>query len=133
MISLKLKNEQRVLNAFRNAPDLFAKEMQKVMQKVSVFTVGEVKMVITSGTRMFRPPIKTGALRRGIQIREVKPMRAVIIPASSTPYAKYVHEGTKRMKARPFFNITVEEKQKKVQEFFKKELNNIVDKIAKSI
>ncbi len=129
MISLKLKNEAKILQAFRNVPQDMAKELQKAMQKVSVFTAGEVKTVITSGTGMWKSPIKTGAMRRGIQVKEVKPLRAIITPASSTPYALFVHEGTRRMKARPFFEITAKVKGKEVQKFFEAVIVNVIKKL----
>lgn len=133
LITLKLKNEAKILQAFRNSPKDFADELQKAMQGVSVYTLGQVKSIITSGISMWKPPIDTGAMRRGIQVKEVKPLRAIIIPSATTPYAKFVHDGTRRMKARPFFDITVKEKQKDVQKFFQKALDNVVNKIARSI
>lgn len=130
MISLKLKNEARILQAFRNAPQDMAKELQKAVQKTALETSGIIReKIIPGGIMMWKPPIKTGMMRRGIQVREVKPLQAIIRPSTDTPYALFVHEGTRRMKARPFFEITAKVKGKEVQKFFEAVIANVIKKL----
>lgn len=128
-LNIQIKNGDKLIRAFREAPDLMAKELQSSIKKVGLFTVGEVKKIITSGTGMWKPPIKTGALRRGIQIRQTNKLRVIITPADITPYALYVHEGTWKMQARPFFKITAKRKNREIEAFFNVVLDNIVKKI----
>lgn len=118
------------MRAFRDAPEIMAKNIQDALLKVGGYTVGEVKLIITAGTDMWKPPIKTGAMRRGIQITQKLPLKVVIQPSSITPYASYVHEGTRKMRARPFFEITAKHSQKDIEKFFNIALENAVKQIA---
>jgi len=130
-IKIKLKNSAKLLAAFRQAPRIMAKELQNTILKVGGFTVGEVKKHITTGTNMWKPPIRTGAMRRGISISQKMKLKVVISTSSITPYALYVHEGTRKMQARPFFDITAKRSKKDIERFFNKALDSAVKKIAR--
>lgn len=134
MISVKLKDEARILNAFRKAPALFARELQKALEVTGIETESIVKEdVIERGLGMWKPPVDTRTMKKGIQMTEKRPMRVILTASSTTPYAKYVHDGTRKMKARPFFTITAERKKKAIQDIFSKKMAIIIDKIVKSI
>ena len=66
-VNIEIKNSSRILNAFRQAPQIMASKLQEAILKVGVFTVGEVKKTITAGIDMWKPPILTGAMRQGIR------------------------------------------------------------------
>lgn len=127
-VSIKIKNEAKILRAFALAPAETAKAMTIAMRKIAVFVAGETKRHITSGTNMWKSPIKTGALRRGIQAQEFEPMKATIRPSTATPYATFVHEGTQFMEARPFFQITAEASSDKIAEFMNQEIETALNK-----
>ena len=82
---------------------------------------------------MWKPPIDTGAMRRGIHSDYINRFKrqAIIKPSISTPYALYVHQGTRKMKARPFFEITKKHEEKNISNFFNQALNNAVKEIVR--
>ena len=129
-VNIEIKNSSRILNAFRQAPQIMASKLQEAILKVGVFTVGEVKKTITAGIDMWKPPILTGAMRQGINVMQTMPLKVIITPSPITPYAIYVHEGTYKMKARPFFEITAKHSQEDIEKFFNQALNNAVQEIA---
>ena len=131
-IEIQIKNGDALIRAFRQAPDIMAKELQDAILQLGAFTVGEVKKTITAGAEMWKPPIKTGAMRRGIQIRQSGELKVIITPSDITPYALFVHEGTRFMKARPFFDITARHSQKDIEKFFIKSIDSAVSKIIKT-
>lgn len=129
MIKVRFKNLARVQRAFKKAPAKMSRGLRFAMARAGVFAVREVKSHITAGTNMWKPPIDTGDMRRHIQIAERRPLQVTIRPSKKTPYARFVHDGTWKMKARPFFEITEKHSRKDIERFFQKEL----DKIARTI
>ena len=132
-IHIELKNGDNIVKAFKKSPEIMAKRLQEELLKLGVFTTGEVKEHITAGTDMWKPPILTGALRRGIQMRQTGKMKVIITSSDMTPYAQFVHEGTKFMRARPFFEITARKSKNKIEQFLQKGLDNAVKDIIKAI
>jgi HK97 gp10 family phage protein len=131
IIKITIENKNRILNAFRQAPELMAKKLQETLFKAGGMISGEVKKHITLGTNMWKPPIRTGAMRRGIAVVSSSQNRVVIKPSNITYYAFYVHEGTKFMRGRPFFEITAKQSQKTIESFINKELDSAVREIAR--
>lgn len=133
-LSISLKNEPRIKRAFAKAPREFMAVLQKAMEQTGGETLGKVKQVITSGTGMWKAPVDTGAMRGNISITEKVPLRVVIEPNQSiTPYAKYVHDGTSNMSARPFLEITKQTEEKNIRSFFERTLNNFVNELSRNI
>lgn len=128
-VRIEIKNIERIIYAFQKAPEEMGKGIQRALERVGVFVEGKTKEHITAGTDMWKAPIDTGAMRSGINT-SFTPSQAVIRPSSSTPYAEYVHEGTKRMRARPFFEITAKNEEKRIEDMFNKELEDIVNRIT---
>lgn len=69
---------------------------QSVMQKI-------VAVVETDAKR--RSPVRTGTLRRSIRGRTLSPLRGVV--GSNVHYARFVHDGTRHMRARPFITDAI--------------------------
>ena len=130
-ISIEIKNGDKIMRAFKQAPLLMAKGLQDSVLKIAVFTSGEVKKVITTGEDMWKSPIDTGAMRRGVQMSQTGKFKAIIKPSRLTPYALFVHEGTRFMKARPFFEITAIRHREAIEKFFQNEMTKLVTKILK--
>ena len=124
-IQIKIKNEGKILKKFSEMPGKVAKNLQKAIGKVGVYTAAKSKMVITSGVGMWKSPIDTGQMRQGISSTTGR-MKATIKPSSRTPYAFFVHEGTRKMRARPFFEITARRHQKDIEDFFNKALEEAI-------
>ena len=133
-LSISLKDEARIRRAFSNAPRELVVALQRAMEQTGGETLGKVKQVVTSGTGMWKAPVDTGAMRNNISITEKVPLRVVIEPNQSvTPYAKYVHEGTSNMTARPFLEITKQTQERSIRSFFERTLNNFVNDLARKI
>lgn len=128
-IEIKIKNINRILAALSDSPRAVRSGIQRAIERAGALVAGKTKEHITAGTQMWKPPIDTGAMRRGIQAG-FQPMKAIIRPSSMTPYATYVHEGTNRMTARPFFEITAKYEQKNIEKFFNEEMEKVVANIA---
>jgi HK97 gp10 family phage protein len=131
-VSIEIKNGERIIGAFKKSPLIMAKGLQDAVLKIGVFTAGEVKKVITQGEDMFKSPVDTGAMRRGIQMSQTGKLKAIIRPSRLTPYALFVHEGTRFMRARPFFQITADRHKDAISKFFLKELETIVKAINRT-
>lgn len=104
-LSISMKNESKVIKAWKMAPAEMGKAMAEVIQRLGVYLTGQVKEYIRSGTDMWKAPLDTGRMMGGIH-PVFDGMKAYIRPSTITPYAQDVHEGTSRMQARPFFDIT---------------------------
>jgi len=129
-INFSISGFEKLVSAFERFPMEATRGLKDVVNRVAVFLEAETKMNITKGTRMWKSPIDTGAMRRGIYAQSGNGV-AYVRPSSITSYATYVHEGTSRMKKRPFFEITVEESKKSVEDFASAEVEKLVNKIFK--
>jgi hypothetical protein len=74
--------------------------------------------------------IFTGRLLRGRKSRQIDPLEIQInsnpvIAGAKRDYAKFVNEGTKFMKARPYFDKTVIDTQKQSQKILQENLKSI--------
>ena len=127
-VTLKIKNEAQLMRAWKKFPGEMSKALADTLKMAGVFLTGKVKLHITSGTDMWKAPIDTGALRRGIHpIFESGKVR--IVPSSATPYAGYVHDGTGRMQGRPFFDITADRERDSVQKMALDSINKAIKSI----
>jgi len=118
-VKVTMQQEKKILSAWKLLPEAITRELMKATQQAGLFGVGEVKYHISAGTEMWEVPLHTGALRRGIHVAEKKPLDVTIRYSDITPYASYVHEGTSKIPARPFFDITARRSKDKIQDFFK--------------
>lgn len=106
-LTVEIKGVNELKKSFNKSPELFVRIFDPVVKK-SIFN-------ILGKTRPF-VPVDTGFLREtGMQTT----FEALIGRLENVaPYAVYVHEGTKKMEARPFFDQGIEEAQEDVQMFF---------------
>lgn len=129
-ISIKVLNEANVRRAFRLAPKKMTKGIQHALQVAGAVALGKTKEVITAGTGMWKAPVDTGTMRRLVSIVEKRPLRVTIAPNMGiTPYATYVHEGTRYMRQRPFFTITKDRHASEISRVARDEIR----KVAKNI
>lgn len=127
-ISFLIKNQAKIARAWKQAPAEMGKAIAEIIQTSGTFVTGKVKEHIRAGTDMWKSPIDTGAMRQGIQPVFEKAM-AIIRPSSATPYAVFVHEGTKTMRARPFFEITKRHEEKNVAKIAQQRINQFLKKL----
>lgn len=71
-------------------------------------------------------PVDTGRLRNSVLIKELSPLRARIGP--HTDYDYFVHEGTVKMRARPFMYWGARAAQVPFERSFNKQLDSFLQK-----
>lgn len=91
---------------------------QSVMQKI-------VAVVETDAKR--RAPVRTGTLRRSITGRTLSPLRGVV--GSNVHYARFVEQGTRHMRARPFLEPAIEAQRLKIRDI----LIEFADEVFKDV
>jgi hypothetical protein len=81
----------------------------------------------TQRESQLRTPVDTGRLRQSYETA-FTPLKGVLEP--KTDYAYWVHEGTRRMRARPFLAQGLEESDPQIQAYFEKAVENGLSEIA---
>jgi len=129
VVVVKLINKRSLLKSWAIAPEKMVNGLDGAVKATSVFITGLTKINITTGEGMWKPPIKTGQMRLGVQPQKLGRLKAMVSTSRRTPYAVFVHDGTKKMRARPFFEITAKRGALKIQKFF----GSYMDKVIKDI
>ena len=118
-IKVKIEGLNELKANLRRYPQISAPEIEKAIKK----SVNEIEKNAKP-----RTPVDTGRLRGSYRTNFGK-FRGEIGP--NTNYALYVHEGTRKMKARPYLRQGVDASKTNIDTHFKTALKNIVDKISK--
>lgn len=129
-INIEIENADKIVRAFDRAPQIVGRRLHEGMKKVGTFTSGKVKQHITQGTMMWKSPVDTGQMRQGIH-PTFAPMSAIIRTSPITDYAYFVHEGTKFMRKRPFFDITAKVEEKAIGEFMNRSLDEAIKDLVR--
>ncbi len=95
----------------------FGAKPEKLKAAMSRIIAGAA-LIIEGGAKK-RTPVLTGRLRASIT-SDIKTDHAIVSP--HTNYALFVHEGTKRMKPRPFMKWGVQDTTKNLRSFVLKEV-----------
>lgn len=119
-VKVQIKNLDEIKAAFKLAPALMAKELDKAIAK-SIFAI--------QGESMVNTPVDTGRLRASHQTL-FAPLRGVLDVTAY--YGVFVHEGTRYMKARPFLLNAVNSKQGDVDDNFAKAVENVLNQLGDS-
>lgn len=125
MITIKAKGLDKVVRAFNRAPMKLKNNLSKGMGMTGAFMMGKTKEHINKGTRMWKSPVDTGQMRQGLSFTS-GPLSTTIRTSARTPYAGYVHDGTSRMRARPFFQITAEVEKDNLEKFISNIFKDII-------
>jgi len=75
-------------------------------------------------------PVRTGNLR-DTHFTQISRFTAMIGPDKFNRYAKFVHEGTRKMKARPWLEYVKKDKDSAIQKHYSTMLANITHDLAK--
>lgn len=97
----------------KDAPNKMARIMQNVIYKGALLVERFSKI---------NAPVDTGRLRASIST-EIHPMQATV--STHTNYAVFVHEGTRRMSARPFMTTAANSADKEIGDIINDELKNL--------
>jgi len=119
-ISIKSDDIVKLQKYFRSNPRLVEKYTNVAMKK-SMFTLERESKI--------EAPVLTGRLRSSVSTN-IKPLVSRL--SVNVDYAVYVHDGTKRQKPNPFLDRASSKSEVKVQGFFEKALDNIINDIAKN-
>lgn len=120
-VQIKIENMNEIRAAFRKSPYVMVEELDKAIEG-SIFG-------ITRESKL-NSPVDTGFMKASHTTRFSK-LRGEVEPVAK--YSIYVHEGTRYMAARPFLADAVAEMDPKVQDNFKRAVQNTLDKLARGI
>jgi HK97 gp10 family phage protein len=120
-IAIKITNAQQIRLAYAKAPALMTKNLS-IAVKTAVFLIeGKMKPNI---------PVLTGRLR-GSSYTKFAPLRGEV--GTNTNYDRFVHDGTKFMKGRPYLKMAVDDSNHEVQELFTKAAQDVLNDIGRSV
>lgn len=75
-------------------------------------------------------PVRTGNLR-DLHLTQIGTMEAFIGPnVRATPYAVFVHQGTRKMQGRPWLEYVKVDKMTNIEKLYREFLKNIVNDLA---
>lgn len=79
---------------------------------------------------MINTPVLTGRLRASTYSK-FEPLRGEV--GTNTNYDRFVHEGTRYMKARPYLKMAVDDSNSEVNELFTRAAQEVLNDIGKSV
>jgi len=113
MISIKIAALAALQSKILTAPRRVGQAISKAIKKSAFVLEAESKKALTSGpTRA----LDTGTLRSQVTVRQLSDIQATIYPL--VDYAIYIHEGTYKMRARPWFNAAAKNSIGKIKTIF---------------
>lgn len=121
MVNITIRNLPQIRSAFRKAPFEMSKNLNLAIQK-TIFQV--------SAQSKRNTPVRTGRLRASTYTR-FDNLRGEV--GTNAEYDIFVHEGTRFMKARPYLRSAVESEDNKIQDYFKKAVQDTLDTIARAV
>lgn len=121
MINVRITNLAEIRNAFRQSPRVMSRNLDKAI-KQSIFTIDRESKT--------RTPVDTGRLRAS-HTTLFSPLRGEVGPTAN--YATFVHEGTRYMRGRPFLREAVRSQENKIQDFFRRAVQDTLDDIGRKV
>lgn len=100
----------------RNVEQAMEQTITRMLTKIGLYTEGKIKEKITQ-----MDAVDTGYLRNSIDSKVVSSEKKLAI-GTNCSYAIFVHEGTRRMRQRPFIKKTVLEEKDKITQIATDEL-----------
>lgn len=121
-ISIKIDapGMRKLKERFKERPAKVVSALREALHKAAFVLEAESKRAITYGeTRA----IDTGRLRSELIVRELstRELKASIYPIVF--YGTLVHEGTYKMRGRPFFQVAARQGRPQAQDIFTEEIN----------
>lgn len=130
---IELKGFNELKKVLRDSPHIVVGSARSYFQRV----MAEMERVLVSspwqvGGRGGGVPVATGYLRSQAVNREFKDYYAKLYTdLSNAYYGVFVHEGTRKMKARPYYDYAYDKSAPKTKEYQDKFLKEIVESLAK--
>jgi len=109
-IKITIPDRARLVGALKSVPDKIVPELRKATAAAALSIETESKKL---------SPVDTGRLRSSIATSlGVGQMGIGAIVKTNVFYAIYVHEGTRKMRARPFMQQAVSGLEQKIEKFY---------------
>lgn len=116
-ITIRIEGMDKLKKYLKERPREIAQAISRAIKTSGFILEAESKKALTSGANR---AIRTGKLRSENVVRELSDLRVAIYPL--VQYAVYVHEGTFRMRARPWFNEAGKNAGPQIKETFDGEI-----------
>lgn len=122
-ISISVKNLDQILNAFKAFPNETAVALREASTKSAFKVEREAKLVTPVDTGRLRSSIATslGILNKGI----------TSVVSTNVNYAGWVHDGTRRMKSRPYMKIGADASLSYITSQYVAAIEKVVGHLAK--
>lgn len=118
-IAIKITNLPQIRAAFRKSPTIMARNLNGAIKK----TVLQI-----SRTSRINTPVDTGRLRASTYTK-FAPLKGEV--GTNTDYDRFVHDGTKFMRARPYLKSAVDEEAFNTEKFFTEAVDKTLNEIGK--
>lgn len=122
--SIKIVGLAQMIRAFQRMPGELVNTINAGMKEAAFEVERSSKIRITSGPER---AIKTGYLRSSIGVTSLLPFKATI--QAQARYGIYVHEGTSRMRARPFLYKGLQDAVPTIERIFGKRVKTVIQNI----
>ena len=115
MLEIQIKTTKETETMLKKFPERVRPALVSAMQQGAAFLEAETKKSFGTGSY---PKVRTGHLKRSIYNKVYERAANVIgVIGTEVIYGKFLEEGTKHMKARPFLRPTVERNETKLSTF----------------
>lgn len=120
-VNVTVQNLDQIKRAMAQLPQQMVPELRDAVTKSALKVERESKIL---------SPVDTGRLRASINTSYgFGPLGIGAKVATNVEYAIYVHEGTARMKARPFMKQAVDLSQQDINRYFEQAVERVIEKI----
>lgn len=121
-ISVQIENIDKIREAFARSPEIVGPFLRDASMKSGFLLEGASKKLSPVDTGRMRSSIATslGILNKGIQS----------IVSTNVFYAIFVHDGTKRMRGRPFMRQAVDQNVGGIQAIYTDEITKAMNRMA---
>lgn len=90
-----------------------SKDISRAVKEAAAIIESEAKIALT---REPTRAIRTGNLRRSVNLVSLRPFTARVAPTAN--YALFVHEGTIHMRSRPYMQVAIQEATAVIEDIF---------------
>lgn len=118
LLTVKITGLSKMRDAFQQSPRIFTTVFDRAVKQATLLLFGKSRE---------KSPVDTGFLRGPGMVTSFEVLTGHV--DNNAPYAKFVHEGTKYMKGRPFFEEAIEAGQSQVDFIFDRALQDFANQI----
>jgi len=123
-ITIKVIGLDRLQAGFKRAPRNLDKELNLAIKK-SIFEIDK-NLAVNWKAGGYGIPVDTGLLR-GTRVQRFGNLKGEV--GTTREYGIYVHEGTARMRRRPYLEESFKKAESKIEKHFDKAIDNVLRKI----